>query len=76
MTGGGGLRNTVRTQNGLVGQISQIVSSLFCKNILLSSEAKSPAYSVLSRPIEGRIMIVTNVRRDAVDADALLTNSA
>ena len=27
-------------------------------------------------PYEGRFAIVTNVRRDAVDAEALLTNSA
>ena len=31
---------------------------------------------IRSRPTEGRLAIVTDAGRDAVDADALLTNSA
>jgi len=53
-----------------------LLSSPFAKNILLSFRAKSPAYSVLSRPTEGRLAIVTDAGRDAVDAKALLTNGA
>jgi hypothetical protein len=34
------------------------------------------SYPILSRPIEGRIAIVTDAGRDAVDAEVLLTNSA
>jgi hypothetical protein len=37
---------------------------------------KSPASFRASRPTEGRLAIVTNAGRDAVDADALLTNGA
>jgi hypothetical protein len=52
------------------------LSSRRAKNIPVSFRPKSPAYSPLSRPIRGAFAIVTNVGRDAVDADALLTNSA
>ena len=37
------------------------LSSPFLKNISIYSDPKSPAYPLLSRPLEGRIMIVTNV---------------
>jgi len=53
----------------------QTLSSPFAKNILLSFLPKSPACLEPSRPSEGRLAIVTNAGRDAVDADALLTNS-
>ena len=33
-------------------------------------------YDLPSRPTEGRLAIVTDAGRDAVDADALLTNGA
>ena len=33
-------------------------------------------YGLPSRPTEGRFAIVTDAGRDAVDADALLTNGA
>jgi hypothetical protein len=40
-------------------------------------KAKSGVYPPASRPSQqGRFAIVTDVGRDAVDADALLTNSA
>jgi hypothetical protein len=52
------------------------LSSYPCKNIPVSIGPKSPAYSRHPVPNEGRFAIVTNVERDAVDADALLTNSA
>jgi hypothetical protein len=52
------------------------LSSPVAKNYLLPFEGKSPAYSVYPVPHEGRIAIVTDVGRDAVDTDALLTNSA
>jgi hypothetical protein len=44
------------------GQISKNLSSPAVKNILLSSEGKSPAYLGLSLALEeGRFAIVTNV---------------
>jgi hypothetical protein len=46
------------------------VSSLFSKNIPLPYLAKSSPYFAPSRPTEGRFAIVTDVRRDAVDAAA------
>jgi hypothetical protein len=52
------------------------LSSPVCKNIFISFRPKSPAYSTYPVPQEGRFAIVTDVGRDAVDADALLTNSA
>jgi hypothetical protein len=51
-------------------------SSRRFKNIPVSIRPKSPAYPCHPVPNEGRFAIVTNVRRDAVDAEALLTNSA
>jgi hypothetical protein len=41
-----------------------------------SPQGKSLLHPMPSRPSEGRFAIVTNVGRDAVDADALLTNGA
>jgi hypothetical protein len=52
------------------------LSSPVAKNYLLPFEGKSPAYLVHPVPHEGRFAIVTDVGRDAVDAEALLTNSA
>jgi hypothetical protein len=53
------------------------LSSPVCKNIPLSPSGKS---SLQVRPVpshsEGRLAIVTDAGRDAVDADALLTNGA
>jgi hypothetical protein len=51
-------------------------SSIPAKNILIFRIRKSLIYSRPSRLVEGRFAIVTDVRRDAVDADALLTNGA
>jgi endogenous inhibitor of DNA gyrase (YacG/DUF329 family) len=52
------------------------LSSPFCKNILLNMSGKSEALIPPSRPTEGRLAIVTDAGRDAVDADAPLTNGA
>ena len=52
------------------------LSSPLEKNYLLPFEGKSPAYYTRPVPYEGRFAIVTNVERDAVDAEALLTNGA
>jgi hypothetical protein len=52
------------------------LSSRVVKNIPVSIRPKSPAYPCHPVPNEGRFAIVTDVRRDAVDAEALLTNSA
>jgi hypothetical protein len=52
------------------------LSSRRIKNIPVSFRPKSPAYSSYPVPNEGRFAIVTNVGWDAVDAEALLTNSA
>src|ERR1700722_8528819 len=50
----------------------------FCRGavprFLLFRRPKSPAYSPPSRPTEGRVAIVTAAGRDAVDADAPITN--
>ena len=46
------------------------------RKYFLSGSPQIKAIIALSRLIEGRFAIVTDVRRDAVDADALLTNSA
>ena len=52
------------------------LSSPLCKNISVFPNPKSELYDSLSRPTEGRVAIVTAAGRDAVDADALLTNGA
>jgi len=57
-------------------QVFALKIGLRCKNISVPFEPKSPAYSVPSHPLEGRIAIVTDAGWDAVDAEALLTNSA
>ena len=44
--------------------------------IILDAAPKSPLNPLLSRPTEGRLAIVTDAGRDAVDAKALLTNGA
>jgi hypothetical protein len=58
------------------GQISKNLSSPFCKNISVFPKCKSDY--MICRPVslEGRFAIVTDAGRDAVDADALLTNGA
>ena len=59
------------------GQISKNLSSPALKNILLSSEGKSPAYLPLSRARKRGVgHRHERWARDAMDADALLTNSA
>jgi hypothetical protein len=59
------------------GQISKNLSSPLDKNILLSSEAKSPAYSARSALTRGAYRDRHGRwARNAMDADALLTNSA
>src|SRR5258708_33652531 len=52
------------------GQISHFLSSPACKNIPLLRRPKSLLYPPPSRPTEGRIAIVTDAGRDAVDAAA------
>jgi hypothetical protein len=52
------------------------MSSPICKNISSFFSTQITGVFSLSRPPEGRLAIVTNAGRDAVDADALLTNSA
>jgi hypothetical protein len=59
-----------------VGQITKSCPAPFAKIFPLHTRGKSPAYFMGPVPTEGRFAIVTNVERDAVDADALLTNSA
>ncbi|SHG65018.1 hypothetical protein [Bradyrhizobium erythrophlei] len=56
------------------GQISKNLSSPAAKNILVFRRPKSALYPPPSRPTEGRLAIVTNAGRDAVDADVPLTN--
>jgi hypothetical protein len=52
------------------GQISKFLSSPSSKNISLNPSGKSPLKMRPSRPQEGRLAIVTDVGRDAVDAAA------
>src|ERR1700732_5338103 len=52
------------------GQISKFLSSPNSKNIPLNPSGKSPLRIRPSRPQEGRLAIVTDVGRDAVDAAA------
>ncbi len=51
-------------------------SSPLVKNILISRICKSLLYSRRLVPHEGRLAIVTDAGRDAMDADAPLTNGA
>jgi hypothetical protein len=46
-----------------------LLSSPFRKNISVFPKCKSGVYLAPSRPTEGRLAIVTNAGRDAVDAD-------
>jgi hypothetical protein len=57
-----------RANQTRVGQISQSKSSPFAKNIPLSPSGKSSLQARPSRPTEGRLAIVTDAGRDAVDA--------
>jgi hypothetical protein len=50
------------------------LSSPLCKNISVFPNPKSELYDSPSRLTEGRFAIVTDARRDAVDADAPITN--
>jgi len=50
------------------------LSSPNCKNIFLLACPKSNLEPAPSRPIEGRLAIVTDAGRDAMDAEVLLTN--
>jgi hypothetical protein len=45
------------------------LSSPICKNIPVGARPKSNPYLPPSRPTEGRLAIVTDAGRDAVDAD-------
>jgi hypothetical protein len=56
------------------GKSLNLLSSPLCKNILLRRTPKSNLYRSPSRPTEGRLAIVTDAGRDAVDADAPITN--
>jgi hypothetical protein len=59
------------------GQISKNLSSPFCKNILLFCERKSAAYLASSRAHKrGVSRSSRTLVREAMDADALVTNSA
>jgi hypothetical protein len=61
-------------QTGLLicpsGSLLTPVSSPLCKNISVFADPKSHLELFASHPTEGRIMIVTNAGRDAVDAAA------
>jgi hypothetical protein len=52
------------------------LSSPFCKNILLFRKRKSVYIQPRLVPQEGRLAIVTDAGRDAVDVDVSLTNDA
>jgi len=51
-------------------------NNFWISEIFIDGGAKSLLYPSPSRLTEGRLEIVTDARRDAVDAEALLTNSA
>jgi hypothetical protein len=57
------------------GQITEFLSSPLCKKILLRRNPKSLLYPPPSRPTEGRLAIVTDAGRDAVDADGAADES-
>ena len=63
-----------------VGQISLLcrfkLSSPICKNISLRRVPKSNLYPSPSRPTEGRLAIVTDAGRDAVDAEGAVRRTA
>jgi hypothetical protein len=52
------------------------LSSPLLKKIPFLTYPKSHLYRLPSRPTEGRLAIVTDAGRDAVDADTPLTNGA
>ena len=54
----------------------QLVSSPFSKIFLFTSDPNHLLISHRPVPHEGRLAIVTDAGRDAVDVNALLTNSA
>jgi hypothetical protein len=54
------------------GQITEFLSSPLAKNISLSPSGKSNLPLAPSRPTEGRLAIVTDAGRDAVDADGAI----
>jgi len=54
------------------GQITDLLSSPSRKNIPLRALPKSTLYPSPSRSPEGRLAIVTDAGRDAVDADGAL----
>ena len=56
------------------GQIGKFLSSPVCKNIPLRVRPKSLHLLPPSRSQEGRLAIVTDAGRDAVDADVPITN--
>jgi hypothetical protein len=59
------------------GQISEFPVQPLLQKYSDFPKAKSGVYPLPSRPSQqGRFAIVTDVGRDAMDADALLTNSA
>jgi hypothetical protein len=57
-------------------QYSRLLSSPFCKNILVFRISKSPDNRRRPDPHEGRLEIVADAGKDAVDADVPLTNGA
>jgi hypothetical protein len=67
-----------RNQPG--GQISEalsiFVSSPIFKNIFVPDLPKSPPYLRRPVPLEGRLAIVTDAGRDAVDVEVPITNGA
>jgi hypothetical protein len=54
--------------NCLTGKSLNFLSSPLCENIPLRDSPKSNLYPSPSRPPEGRLAIVTDAGRDAVDA--------
>ena len=54
----------------------EALSSPFAKNIPFLDSPKSVLELIPSCSVRGALAIVTDVERDAVDANALLTNSA
>ena len=53
-----------------MGKSAISLSSPLKKNILVFARPKSPAYNSRPVPPEGRLAIVTDAGRDAVDADS------